>query len=302
MTVRITTQMIGAQTLNDMQQAFNALSQTQQEVSTGKSILQPSDNPYGASQAVSLQSQLDGINDYTNAVNNATDLQQSAGTALSGITNMVQQVRQLVVEGANGSNSSADRADIAQQVNQLIDAIKGEANTQFNGKYIFSGTSTSTAPYQAGSVDTYQGDDNSISATIGPGVSVQTSVNLHSVLGDGNGDGLLLDTLRTISQNLTGGTDADVNALQTTDLSSLDTNITGLTSLSAQSGATVDRLQLATSRLSELQTSTSSLLSNTQDADVAQAMINYSQQQSAYTASLQAGSMILQESLLNFLH
>ena len=46
----------------------------------------------------------------------------------------------------------------AAEVNQLIDAIKQEANASYNGQYIFSGTATSTAPYQSGANDAYAGD------------------------------------------------------------------------------------------------------------------------------------------------
>ena len=124
--------------------------------------------------------------------------------------------------------------------------------------------------------------------------------NLSAVLGNGSAaaDGGLLDTLRTISSDLTSG---NTSGLETTDLTNLDTNISSLTDLSASSGAIVDQLTLASTSIQTLQTNTTALLANDEDADEAQAMINYTQAQSAYSASLQAGASIVQESLLNFL-
>jgi flagellar hook-associated protein 3 FlgL len=119
------------------------------------------------------------------------------------------------------------------------------------------------------------------------------------VLGNGqsSGDGQLLDTLRTIAGNMQSGNSSGLNA----NLSSLSTNLNSLTGLSANVGATQDRLQMASSRIQTLQTSDTQVLSNTQDADMASTEINFSTQQAALTAALQAGAHIVQESLMNFL-
>ena len=74
-----------------------------------------------------------------------------------------------------------------------------------------------------------------------------------------------------------------------------------LTSAISVVGATSNRLTTAASRLSELEQSTTSLLSDTQDADMAQTMIDFSTQQSVYQSALAAGSRIVQSSLLDFL-
>ena len=63
---------------------------------------------------------------------------------------MVQRVRELVVQAGQRHHTQSDLNASAAEVNQLIDAIKQEANTQYNGQYMFSGTSTGTAPYQTG--------------------------------------------------------------------------------------------------------------------------------------------------------
>ena len=79
------------------------------------------------------------------------------------------------------------------------------------------------------------------------------------------------------------------------------TNLNSLSGLSANVGAVQDRLQMASSRIQTLQTSDTQVLSNTQDADMATTEINFSTQQAALTAALQAGANIVQQSLMNFL-
>ena len=65
MTQRITSGMVTSSTLNDINSALSSLQRSSNELSSGKSILAPSDNPYGASRAIELQSQLDGLDSYT---------------------------------------------------------------------------------------------------------------------------------------------------------------------------------------------------------------------------------------------
>jgi flagellar hook-associated protein 3 FlgL len=307
---RITTQMTSADLLANINSSLDRIDTTQQELSTGKKINQPSDDPYGTSLSLQLTNEIGGLNDYANNVSDGTGWTQAGTAALTDITNAVQRIRELTVGAANGTLSQSDMAADAQEVNQLIDQIKQDANSQYNGQYIFSGAATGTQPYQNGESatglsDPYAGDNGSVMRTIGPNTSIPVNVNLGAVLGTGQnpvgsptGDGGLLNTLRNIAQDMTSG---NSSALSGTDLSQLDTNLNSLTGLSANLGATTDRLQMASSRIQSLQAADQGVLSNTQDADMAQTEIDFSTQQAALTAALQAGAHIVQQSLMNFL-
>ena len=298
---RITTQMTASMTLNDLQQSLNRLDTTQQQLSSGKKINQPSDDPYGTSQAMSLNGQLSSLNDYTNNITDGTAWTQQATTSLGDIDSMVQRVRELVVQASNGTYTQSDLNASASEVNQLIDAIKQEANASYNGQYIFSGTSTGTAPYQTGSTDTYQGGTGSVNRLIGPNTTLSVNTNISSLLGNGqaSGDGGLLDTLRTIASDMQSG---NTGAIGGADLKNLDSNFGTLTQMEANVGAISNRLTLASTRIQQLQNSDTAALSNVQDADMATVAINFSTEQAAYSAALKAGANIVQSSLLDFLN
>jgi flagellar hook-associated protein 3 FlgL len=298
---RITTQMTASMTLNDLQQSLNRLDTTQQQLSSGKKLNQPSDDPYGTSQAMSLNGQLSSLNDYTNNITDGTAWTQQATTSLGDIDSMVQRVRELVVQASNGTYTQSDLNASASEVNQLIDAIKQEANASYNGQYIFSGTSTGTAPYQTGSTDTYQGGTGSVNRLIGPGTTLSINTNISSLLGNGqaSGDGGLLDTLRTIASDMQSG---NTGAIGGADLKNLDSNFGTLTQMEANMGAITNRLTLASTRIEQLQNSDTAALSNVQDADMATVAINFSTEQAAYSAALKAGANIVQSSLLDFLN
>jgi len=295
--------MMSQRSLVDLTQAYDRMSKTQGQLSSGKRIQNPSDDPYGAGHAIQLSGQLAGLSAYGRNVSDGAAWTQASDSALMNMQNVTQRVRELLVEAGNDTTGQAGRVDTAAEIDQLTDAIKQDANTQYAGQYVFAGTATSTTPYQIGGSDTYSGNTGTVSREIGPGVTIQVNSDLSSVLGSGQAaaDNKLLNTLRDISQHLRGGTAADANALRTTDLQNLDNNLDALSTLQANVGATENRLSLATSRIADLQSSTTKLLSLTQDVDFAKAATDYSTEQASYTAALRASANIIQSSLLDFL-
>jgi flagellar hook-associated protein 3 FlgL len=282
--------------LYDLQHVTSQLSTSEQELSSGYKINQPSDDPYAASQALKLRADLASNQQYQGNVSDANAWQNVADTALGNIGDSVQRARDLIIQGANGTNSASDRTAMVTELNQLIDSIKTDANTQYAGRYIFSGTATNTQPYQQGSVDSYSGNTASITREIGAGVQVSINQPGSSIIGDASSG--LLDTLRTIVNDLSSG---NTNALSTTDLTAIDAANDSLLNARAQVGAMSDRLTTATNRLTQTEQSTTHLLSDVQDADMTQVMVQFSTQQAAYQAALHAGAQIIQPSLMDFL-
>lgn len=303
MSERITNAMMTASTLNDLNSALGAMERSSQELASGKRILQPSDEPYGASRVINLQSQLDGLTSYAGSTQDGISWTQAATGALTSIEQVAQRVRELMLQASNGTFNAGDLKSVATEVTQLTEAVKQDANTQYAGQYIFSGTATSTAPYAPGASDKFLGNAEAVARAAGPGVSVTVSTNLSGLLGNGAeaADGKLLDTLRTIATHLSEATPESRAALSGADLKALDANMESLTQLQAQTGSATNQLQTASARIETLQNSISQTLSNTQDADFAKVSIAYSNEQAAYQAALRAGASIVQESLLNFL-
>jgi flagellar hook-associated protein 3 FlgL len=295
-TTRITQGMLNQTLLYDLQNVTSQLSTSEQELSSGYKLNQPSDDPYGASQALKLRADLASNQQYQGNVSDANAWQSVADTALGDIGDSVQRARDLVIQGANDTNAASDRTAIVTELTQLIDSIKTDANTQYAGRYIFSGTATNTQPYQQGAVDTYSGNTASITREIGAGVQVSINQPGSAIIGDASSG--LLSTLRTIVNDLNSG---NTSALSTTDLNALDAANDSLLNSRAQVGALSDRLTTATNRLQQTQQSTTQLLSNVQDADMTQVMVSFSTQQAAYQAALRAGAQIVQPSLMDFL-
>jgi flagellar hook-associated protein 3 FlgL len=108
--------MVTGSTLNDINSALTQLERSSSELSSGKSILQPSDNPYGASRAIELQSQLDGLSSYTNSAQDGVSWASTAIGAMSNMSELVQRARELLVQASNGTYGQSDRNNIATEI------------------------------------------------------------------------------------------------------------------------------------------------------------------------------------------
>lgn len=303
MSTRITQSMISRSLLSDLNDVATRLSRTQQKLSSGKELTRPSDDPFAVSRAIALRGSLEATRQYQRNAIEAQAWTETTEVALARVTDAVQRARELLVQGGNDASGPQAREAIAAEVESLIDSIKQEANASYAGRYVFAGTATETRPYALGAADAYAGNTAAVAREIGPGVSLTVNVAGSDVLGQGQGaaDDKLLHVLRDVVDHLRGGTAADANALRGTDLARLDDNLNELSRLRAVVGSTTNRLETAQSRLLELEESSRTLLSETEDADMAKTLIDYSMQQAVYQSALRSGANIVQASLLDFL-
>jgi flagellar hook-associated protein 3 FlgL len=306
--MRITQSMMTERLLANLSRSQERLARASEEMQTQKKLLKPSDDPVGAQRAVLTRGALAANSKYSDNISQARGFMQTAGSSLQEITDLLHKARGFAIQGANGATGDEARKNIAAELDQIIEAVKQAGNTSYAGVYIFSGTATTTQPYDTTTVpavDTYQGDNGVVAREIGPGVAVQINTNVNTgtppLLGSGGGDGGLIDTLRNISAHLKSGVAADVTALGTSDLTALDANLSTINKAQAVVGATVNRLDAADDRLASTKVASTQLLSDTEDVDAATAYLNLSTTQAVYEAALKAGATIIQPSLLDFL-
>ncbi|HXN11356.1 MAG TPA: flagellar hook-associated protein FlgL [Steroidobacteraceae bacterium] len=175
--MRISTAMLNANALAGIEQDTSALSKTQNELATGKSINSPADNPVGAVQLLQLNNANAQYQQYiANGQSVGTNLNLEQ-TALSSATTTLQSIRDLVVQANNTTNSTANLQQIATQVSALENQLLGTANSQnAQGEYLFSGYSAGTQPFVRGASGAvnYVGDSGAGSVPLNASTSVQT--------------------------------------------------------------------------------------------------------------------------------
>jgi len=306
---RITSSMTTRSVLSDLNRIAAQQDLTRRQMSSGKAITKPSDDPYGAARAMSLRTDLAGVKQHQRNVDEAQSWMSATSTTLSSITDLAQKARELTVQGATDTLPQSGRDAIADQIDQLIAGMKQEGNATYDGRYVLGGSRTNTPPYDAtltrtdpsvATNDAYSGDAASQLREIGPGVTLAVNVHGDEVLGGASGSsGNLLGVLRDIATHLRSG---DTAAPGNGDIKAVSDQIDNLLAVQARVGAGMNRLDTASSRLAQIEESTTSMLSNTEDADMAEVITNYSTQQAVYQSALNAGARIVQTSLLDFLH
>ncbi len=122
---------------------------TNEELASGKRILNLSTDPIALSKVLSLKDINMRFDQYVTNIESANSVLNAEDTALSNADDLIHKASSLLVEGANSiNNDSASRTAIAENLNSITDEIKNSANTIFQGKYLFSGFKTNTQPIQ----------------------------------------------------------------------------------------------------------------------------------------------------------
>lgn len=315
MSYRVTNSMVSDRVLYDLQTRYRELADSQTQISTGRSVNAPSDDPIAAAQERLRQSELSGIKSGQAGVAAVQTRLTSMEASLESIRSVLSRANELALTGANGSYSQTDRNAMADEIDQLIKSVKDSVNAKVDSDYVFSGTATDKAPYTTATGDTYQGDANPIVRDGGAGTQLSTNpsfiavdgtstpLTAGAILGSGSatGDGKILDALTQLSAHLRGGTAADLQAIGTTDLQAIQANQTAISSAVSAIGAMSNRATAAASRLDDLEDGTKQKIDDLTGIDLAKAITEYTTQSAAYQASLKVGAQIIQPSLLQFL-
>jgi len=159
-----------------MQQSQQALNTALQQVSTGQRVNQPSDDPAAAATMVISLAASANVDQYTSNVNSMLPQMQTADSAISSVVTSLNTVVTLGTEGATGTSSATDRQAIASQVQGVLASVISQANTEYEGTYVFGGSASSTPPFVAAST-TY----TSANGSAGSPLSTTTALTPGSV-------------------------------------------------------------------------------------------------------------------------
>lgn len=158
--MRISTHQIFQQATGGILDQQTKLSKTQLQLSTGKRVVTPSDDPTASVQILELKHSVDITHTYQKNIDAAESALVDEEQAVSSITDILQRVRELALQGNTGLLDSSARQGIAQEVQQHVQGLLDLANTKdSNGDYLFAGYSTNTKPFsQTTTGFSYAGD------------------------------------------------------------------------------------------------------------------------------------------------
>lgn len=277
--------------MRQMQENTKKLERYNNELSTGKKILRPSDDPVSTLRSMQVNTILAENEQYKDNIDQALNWLDATEGSLGKLTDVLDRLKELTIMAANGTYEQPQMDAINDEVKQLREHVVQLANTSLAGRYIFSGFEANNVAY-ASHLGPYQGDQNKLNVEIGKGVTID-----YSIPGDQVFDQVFGMMNNMVNFLQTG----DKVSLSTTSLNDINNTMDNILTVRAGLGAKVRRLEMSLNRLDDVQISTTKLLSNLEDVDVAETIMNLKMQENVYRTSLASGARIIQPSLMDFL-
>lgn len=144
--MRITSTMLSSNYLKNVNKNMNYLQTLQSQLSTGKEISKPSDDPYKASRIVKMYADIAGNEQYNDNITDVTNFLDVTDTSITQISNLYSRVRELLVSAGNAAYGSEQMQSIQDEMKVKVDQLAQLLNTSFDGKYVFGGTKVDSKP------------------------------------------------------------------------------------------------------------------------------------------------------------
>jgi len=302
-------------TLDNLQLSLQAMQKLQNQLSSGRIINKPSDDPTGAVTAMQYRSDKARTEQYSRNATDGLGWLGTADTTLGSIVTEIQKVRDRVVQGATGTADATSRKALADEIATVKQNLVGLANTTYNNRSIFAGTADpqgQVPPLDA--YDTsgnYNGNTGQVMRTIGPGAQVQVNFDGPSVFG-APGINDLWHVLDDIQTHLTSTVPVDqtklttaytdpVNGAMKSDIDRLDDIRLNVQNRESEVGARYHRVETMQSRAEDNLLTIQNGLSETENVDIAKTVVALQLQNTAYQAALSATAKVIQPSLVDFL-
>ncbi|MDL5040057.1 flagellar hook-associated protein FlgL [Heyndrickxia coagulans] len=296
--MRITQSMLARNFLNNLNTSYSKLAKYQEQLASGKKINKLSDDPLSAMKGISYRRTVAQVKQYEDNFSEASTWIETTNDALDEANQVLQRIRELVVEGSTDTETPSNRQSIADEVEQLRDQLVDIANTKVNDKYIFNGTNTTEKPIST-DISTFDGsttlgiNNNPVKIELSKGIYLQVNADGSKVFSDD-----LFKDLKDLISDLNAGTSA--NGFDRY-LDKIDAHIDNVLSELSQTGARSNRLDLMKERVSQQELTATEIMSNNEDVDIDQVYTDFFVASGAYTAALKVGAQVIQPTLLDFL-
>ncbi|WP_078543847.1 flagellar hook-associated protein FlgL [Litchfieldia alkalitelluris] len=294
--MRVTQSMLTGNMLKNLSQSYSNMGKYQDQLSTGKKINKPSDDPVVAIKGMRYRTDLTEIEQYQRNLSEVYNWMESSDSALDDMTTALQRVRELTVQASNGTNSGDDLKAISAEINQIKEHIGNIGNMKVGNKYLFNGTNTTVAPIDLDANPPRKWADNNFSVNIdvSKGVKLNTNVDGEKLF-KGTGENDMFTDLENLVNALENGGDV------AWFLDSMDAHASNVTTLRADLGARYNRAELIEDRLNTQVVISTRIISDNEDAELEKVIMDLTTQESVHRAALGVGSRIIQPTLMDFL-
>ena len=320
---RITSSLINSNLVKNMQNSYANYAKLTAQLASGKKINSMLDDSIQSVNIVNSKREVGRIDTWSENIKALqNEINQSSAT-IDLLTENAQRVKDLATSAANNIYNKDSLQTVMDEVDNIISSMVSNANTNYDGKYIFSGTNTKTAPYTIEyGIDANGNKTDEIvgikyngtkvdgewkrELEIADGVFQNANVIGVEFLGecsDGNSEGIFGDLiefrniLKDIINNQNGASYEDI----TEQLDGFTNSIDKIIRANSKLGSVASKLDMSQTSLNNNKTNLTEKISNMEDVDLAEAVTNWYTSQYSYQASMQVFSAFNSMSLLNYM-
>ena len=295
--------------VGNLQRRQQALTNAQEQLTSGKRVLKPSDDPVAAAAAERAMAAVTRSEAQMRALDTSRNSMQMAESALGQAGELMQQARELLVSAGNGSYTDAERNTLAQAMRALRNDLLSVANRSDGaGRYLFGGQGADGAPLQDGpSGVVYNAAPGQLFAASGESSPLSLDGRAAWLQApDPSGAGATLSVFdaldRVVGELLTPGrAPADIALTVSEGLGDFDAGAANLSAWRSRTGEALRRIESIGERLSQTKLDAQRDQSDAEDLDMLQAISDFQNQQTGYDAALKTYSIVQQMSLLQYL-
>ena len=294
---RVTSEMMVTGSLRRLSTRLQQYEKTQTQLATGKRILAPSDAPGDANRALGLRAVQRAREQELRNAGDAKSWLDISDTQLQAGMERLSRVRELALRGASTVGSQESSA-LAVEISNIRDELVGIANFRNRGRPLFAGFSDARAVDKVAGAWVYTGDDGAVTRRVSESDVVEVNVTAAEVFGFGGAPGS--DLFTALDQLITDLQSGNTNGVAAA-IDRVDTGRLHMGNALAKVGASANTVQSAQLRTESALLSIRTELSQVEDVDMAEAVMELQTQQSAYEATLQAMGRSLPQTLAAFL-
>ncbi len=299
MGLRITDQGLANSRAHWISEGRATVADTEQQVSTGRKIDSPSEDPGAAAQLMRYDMRLQRLGQYQRNTGNAKLWTGAADTALQSAATNLARAKTIAIQAGNDTLGDEENAALAADIRAIADEMQTISNTKVSGRAIFAGTAGTTDAYDANGA--YLGNNDPVQFSVDTNQMVTVGAVGPVVFGvPAPGDpmnGTVFEALEAIAVAIENGDNAQVRL----GIEAVDVAATRIGGAQGQIGSTAVALDATDLRHSGERLAVEENVSSIRDTDLAEAVIRLRSAEAGYEATLSATARGLSRSLLDFL-
>ncbi len=288
--MRVTTNMRQGEIIRSIADSQERLLDAQTKISTTKEVAASSDGPAMYDRASRLKTLLSRNEQYQDNIADGISWASTSSDTLDGIYTLLMDVQ---INGlrAVGNVNPDERPIAVQAINAMLEEMVDIANGRFMGKYLFGGTITlGTQPFDYdGSTVTFQGNEAEMLRLVGPG----TYIPINTV-------GSEFENVFHATIAVREAIIAEDNSAMITAMEQLEDSMKELFSAMASSGNRQKKLELTRDNLETAEVNLRSHISQSEDVDLTEAILQFNAQELGFRAALESSSRIMSLSILDY--